>query len=43
VDGDLHDIRIDDTKGLVIGLRAKGQAKTSDSDFVVRNPELIGD
>ena len=42
IDGDLHDIRIDDPKGIVIGLKAKGSAKQSESDFVIRNPELIG-
>ena len=42
IDGDLHDIRIDDPKGIIIGLKAKGKAKKSDSDFIVRNPELIG-
>lgn len=41
IDGDLHDIRIDDPKNIVIGLRAKGSAKTSNSDFIIRNPELI--
>lgn len=41
IDGDLHDIRIDDPAGIIIGLRAKGKAKTQSNDFVVPNPELI--
>lgn len=41
VDGDLHDIRIDDSAGIVIGLRAKGKAKTQPNNFVVPNPEVI--
>ena len=42
IDGDLHDVRIHDDKGIVIGLRAKGKAKKSQSEFIVRNPDLIG-
>ena len=42
IDGDEHDIRIDDDRGIIIGLRAKGRAKKSQSNFVVRTPELIG-
>lgn len=42
IDGDEHDIRIDDPKGIIIGLRAKGPAKKSLNPFIVRNPELIG-
>lgn len=41
IDGDLHDLRIEDQSGIVIGLRAKGKAKTQSNDFVVPNPELI--
>jgi len=41
IDGDLHDLRIDDAAGIIIGLRAKGKAKTQANDFVVPNPELI--
>jgi len=41
IDGDLHDVRVDDPKNIIIGLRAKGLAKTSESDFIIRNPELI--
>lgn len=41
IDGDAHDIRIHDPKGIIIGLKAKGMAKTSDSNFIVDNPELI--
>jgi hypothetical protein len=35
IDGDLHDCRFLDTKGVVVGLRAKGAAKASQSPFVV--------
>ena len=35
VDGDLHDLRFLDPKGVVIGLRAKGDAKKQKSPFVV--------
>ena len=41
IDGDLHDVRVDDPNNIIIGLRAKGLAKTSDSDFIVSNPDLI--
>ena len=41
IDGDLHDVRVDDPNNIIIGLRAKGLAKTSDSDFIVTNPDLI--
>jgi len=41
VDGDLHDIRIDDPSGIIIGLRAKGKAKKQANNFVVPNPEVI--
>ena len=41
VDGDLHDIRIDDPSGIIIGLRAKGKAKKQPNNFVVPNPEVI--
>ncbi len=35
IDGDTHDLRFLDPKGVVVGLRAKGKAKTLRSDFVV--------
>jgi hypothetical protein len=35
VDGDLHDARIDDPKGVIVGLRAKGTARKDVSGFVV--------
>jgi hypothetical protein len=35
IDGDLHDLRFRDPKGVVVGLRAKGKAKTQQSPFVV--------
>jgi len=41
IDGDLHDLRIEDDAGIIIGLRAKGKAKSQANDFVVPNPELI--
>ena len=41
IDGDLHDMRIDDPAGIIVGLRAKGKAKTTENNFVVQNPEVI--
>ena len=35
IDGDLHDCRFLDPKGVVVGLRAKGGGKGSQSPFVV--------
>ena len=35
IDGDLHDLRFLDPKGVVVGLRAKGRAKKQTSAFVV--------
>jgi len=35
IDGDLHDARIDDPKGVIVGLRAKGTARKDVSGFVV--------
>lgn len=35
IDGDTHDLRFLDPRGVVVGLRAKGKAKTSRSKFVV--------
>lgn len=34
LDGDLHDLRFADLPGLVVGLRAKGKARTFDGGFV---------
>ena len=36
IDGDLHDLRFLDPRGVVVGLRAKGLAKADQSGFVVR-------
>jgi len=36
VDGDTHDLRFLDPKGVWVGLRAKGEAKGSDSPFVIQ-------
>lgn len=35
IDGDVSDLRFNDPKGSVVGLRAKGDAKKDDSGFVV--------
>ena len=40
VDGDLHDLRFLDARGVVVGLRAKGKARQQDSAFIVKT-ELI--
>ena len=41
VDGDYSDARfLDKGKGVVVGLKAKGQAKTDESGFVVRQKEM---
>jgi hypothetical protein len=37
VDGDLHDLRFLDTKGRIIALKAKGDAKKDLTGFVIRN------
>lgn len=36
IEGDLTDLRYEDPKGVVIGLKAKGMAKKDDSGFVVQ-------
>lgn len=41
VDGDVSDVRFLDSKGVVVGLKAKGQAKSDESGFVVRQKELV--
>jgi hypothetical protein len=35
VNGDLHDLRLLDPKNVVVGLKAKGMAKTDYSGFVM--------
>ena len=35
IDGDLHDARADDPAGIIVGLRAKGEAKKNTNGFVV--------
>lgn len=40
IDGDEHDFRPLDGKGVVVGLKAKGLAKKDESGFVVRKKEL---
>jgi hypothetical protein len=35
IDGDLHDVRFLDPRGVVVGLRAKGEAKKVASPFVL--------
>ena len=39
IDGDISDLRFLDPKNVVVGLRAKGQAKKDSSGFVVRSDE----
>lgn len=36
IDGDTHDLRFLDPRGVVVGLKAKGKAKKDNSGFVVR-------
>lgn len=38
IDGDEHDLRFLDEPGRIVGLRAKGAAKSDDTGFVVRLP-----
>jgi hypothetical protein len=35
VDGDKHDLRFLDEKGVIVGLKAKGKAVTDQSGFVI--------
>jgi hypothetical protein len=35
VDGDLSDLRFNDSKNVIVGLKAKGKAKNDDSGFVI--------
>lgn len=37
IDGDLHDLRFLDKKGLIVALKAKGEAKKDYSGFVIHN------
>jgi hypothetical protein len=41
VNGDLHDFRYLDRKGVVVGLKAKGKARKDTSGFVVQLKEAI--
>lgn len=41
VDGDESDIHNVNQGKVIIGLRAKGKAKSDDSDFVIDNPDMI--
>ena len=41
VDGDVSDVRFLDSKGVVVGLKAKGQARTDESGFVVQLNEVV--
>lgn len=36
VDGDIHDLRFLDEKGVIVGLKAKGKARKDDSGFVIQ-------
>lgn len=40
VDGDTHDLRFLDPKGVIVGLKAKGKAKQDETGFVVRGMGL---
>jgi hypothetical protein len=37
IDGDLHDLRFLDARGVVVGLRAKGKARKQESAFIVKS------
>ena len=41
IDGDAHDARFLDTAGSIVGLKAKGSAKSDLSGFVIRNPQPL--
>ena len=43
IDGDTHDMRFLDEPNKVVGLRAKGKAKTDDSGFVIQPIKLLGE
>ena len=36
IDGDVSDVRFNDPKGVIVGLRAKGDAKKDTSGFVIQ-------
>lgn len=40
IDGDKHDLRFTDPKGVIVGLKAKGKAKGDTSGFVVRKGDV---
>ena len=42
IDGDVHDMRFLDKPNVVVGLRAKGDAKKDDTGFVIQPLKLIG-
>lgn len=41
INGDNHDARFLDTAGTIVGLKAKGSAKTDQSGFVIRNSQPL--
>ena len=41
IDGDAHDARFLDTAGSIVGLKAKGSAKSDVSGFVIRHPQPL--
>jgi hypothetical protein len=41
IDGDAHDARFLDTAGTIVGLKAKGSAKSDLSGFVIRHPQPL--
>lgn len=43
IDGDTHDMRFLDKPNKVVGLRAKGKAKTDDSGFVIQPIKFLGE
>jgi hypothetical protein len=40
IDGDTHDMRFLDEDNVVVGLKAKGKAKTDYSGFVIDNEKI---
>jgi hypothetical protein len=41
INGDLSDERFLDKKGVIVGLKAKGRAKNSESKFVINTKNLV--
>ena len=41
INGDDHDARFLDTAGTIVGLKAKGSAKSDLSGFVIRHPQPL--